>query len=198
MLGRAWREHFPDQFKSFIQMSAERILGVAHEVGNPLRMRALEPEDKSDFSSRSEQRYIESKAKKVTQALCEYVSPAMDLDRLNERTRYDDTAFLELQSYLGLTDTAVNQGSRLFDEETTRENGGPDSDTHPHYIKQIEAISIASMVNGAIAEMGDVAKRYYLIDRHVDVAIDVTYIGYYGDRDEFQTSTGSPSNKSYL
>ena len=91
----------------------------------------------------------------------------MDLDRPDEGTRYDDTAFLELQSYLGLTDTAANQGSRLFDEETTCENGGPDSDTHLHYIKQIEAMEIASIVNGAIAEMVDVAKRYYSIDRHV-------------------------------
>lgn len=196
-LGRAWRERFPKRLKSFIQTSAERILGVAHELGNPLGLRALEPEDKSDVSSRTEQRYIETKAKKVTQALCEYVFPAMQLDRPDEGTRYDDTAFFELQSYLGLTDAAANQGSRLFDEETTRESGGPDGDTHLHYIKQIEAMEIASMVNGAIAEMVDVAKRYYSLDRHLDVAIDVTYVAYYGDRDEFQMASGAPSNKSY-
>ena len=121
----------------------------------------------------------------------------MDLDRPDEGTRYDDTAFLELQSYLGLTDTAANQGSRLFDGETTHKSGGPDSDTHLHYIKQIEAMEITSMVNGAIAEMVDVAKRYYSIDRQVDVAIDVTYVAYYGNCDEFQMSTGAPSNKSY-
>jgi hypothetical protein len=102
-----------------VQTSAERILDVAHFVGNPLGMRALEPEDKSDISSRSEQRYIDNKAKKVTQALCEYVFPAMNLDRPDKGTRYDDTAFLELQGYLGLTDTAANQGSRLFGEVTS-------------------------------------------------------------------------------
>lgn len=53
------------------------------------------------------------------------------------------------------------------------------------------------MVNEAIAEMVDAAKRYYLIDRHVDVAIDITYVAYYGDRDEFQMTTGAPSNKFY-
>jgi hypothetical protein len=42
----------------------------------------------------------------------------MQLDRPDDETRYADTAFLELQSYLGLTDTAANQGSRLFDNET--------------------------------------------------------------------------------
>jgi hypothetical protein len=133
----------------------------------------------------------------VTQVLCEYVFPAMQLDRPDEGTRYDDTAFLEFQSYLGLTDAAANEGSRLFDEETTRDNGGPDGDTHHHYIKQLEAMEIASMVNGAIAEMIDVAKRYYSLDRHVEVAIDVTYVAYYGDRDEFQMAMGAPSNKSY-
>jgi hypothetical protein len=137
-LGRAWRERFPEQLKTFIHTSAERILAVAHELGNPLGMRALEPDDKSDVSSRTEQRYIDKKAKKVTQALCEYVFPAMQLDRPDEGTRYDDTAFLEFQSYLGLTDAAANEGSRLFDEETTRENGGPDSDTHHHYIKHLD------------------------------------------------------------
>jgi hypothetical protein len=196
-LGRAWRERFPEQLKTFVQTSAERILGVAHELGNPLGMRALEPADKSDISSRSEQRYIDKKAKKVTQAFCEYVFPAMDLDRPDDDMRYDDTAFLELQSYLGLTDTAANQGSRLFDNETTRKNGGPDGDTHHHYIKQLEAMEIASMVHGAIVEMMDAAKRYYSIDRHVDVAIDVTYVAYYGDCDEFQMAMGAPSNKSY-
>ena len=35
--GRAWREHFPERLESFIQTSAERILGVAHEVGQPTR-----------------------------------------------------------------------------------------------------------------------------------------------------------------
>jgi hypothetical protein len=196
-LGRAWRERFPEQLKTFVQTSAERILAVAHELGNPLGLRALEPEDKSDVSSRTEQRYIDNKAKKITQALCEYVFPAMQLDRPDEGTRYDDTAFLELQCYLGLTDTAANQGSRLFDDETTRENGGPDGDTHLHYIKHLEAMEIASMVNGAIAKMMDAAKRYYSIDRHVDVAIDITYVAYYGERDEFQMASGAPSNKSY-
>jgi hypothetical protein len=196
-LGRAWRERFPAQLKTFIQTSAERILGVAHELGNPLGLRELESEDKSNVSSRSEQRYIDNKAKKVTQALCEYIFPAMDLNRPENGTRYDDTAFLELQSYLGLTDTAANQGSRLFDEETTREGSGPTGDTHLHYIKQFEAMEIASMVNGAIAKMVDAAKRYYSIDRHVDVAIDITYIAYYGDRDEFQMAMGAPASKSY-
>lgn len=61
-----------------------------------LGLRALELGDKSDVPSRSEQRYIDETAKIVTQALCEYVVPAMDLNRPDERTWYDDTVFLNV------------------------------------------------------------------------------------------------------
>jgi hypothetical protein len=71
----------------------------------------------------------------VTDALCQIVFPAIDLDRPDEGTRYGDTAFLDLRSYLGLTGTAANQGSQMFDEETTREAGGPAGDAHLQYIK---------------------------------------------------------------
>ena len=53
------------------------------------------------------------------------------------------------------------------------------------------------MINGAIGEIVWDAERYCSIDRHADVAIDITYVAYYGDRDEFQMSTGAPPSKSY-
>lgn len=121
----------------------------------------------------------------------------IEFDQLDDGTQYADTAFLKLQSYLGLIDTTANQGSRIFDEKTTRKSDGPDGDTHLHYIKHLKAMEIASMVNGAPGEMMRTTKRYYSIDRHADVAIDITSVGYYGDRDEFEMSTGAPPSKSY-
>jgi hypothetical protein len=94
------------------------------------RSRGLEPTDKIDCSNRSQQRYIMEKAKDVTDALCQIVFPAIDLDRPDAGTQYRHTAFLDLQSYLGLTGTVANQGSQMFGEETAREAGGPAGDTH--------------------------------------------------------------------
>jgi len=196
-LGRAWRDRSSDQAKRFITQSAERILAIVHNVGNPLRMRALKPTERSDCSSRSKQRYISEKAKDVTDTLCQIAFPAIDFGRPDEGTQYADTAFLNLKSYLGLTGTAANQGSQMFNEETTRDGGGLTSDTHLQYIKQLDAIFIASMINGAIGEIVWAAERYYSIDRHADVAIDITYVAYYGDRDAFQMSTGAPPSKFY-
>ena len=113
----AWHDRLSDRLTSFITQSTKRILAVAHNMGNSLGMRELEPTDKSDCSNRSQQRYITEKAKDVTDALCQIVFPAIDLDRPDAGTQYADTAFLDLQSYLGLPGTAANQGSRIFDEE---------------------------------------------------------------------------------
>ena len=135
-LDRARRDRFSDRLTSFSTQSAKRILAVAHDMGNPLGMRALEPTDKSDCSNRSQQRYIIKKAKDVTDALCQIVFPVIDLDRPDDGTQYADTTSLDLQSYLGLTGTAANQGSRTLNEETTRDAGGPASDTHLQYIKE--------------------------------------------------------------
>ncbi len=99
-------------------------------MGNPLGMRALKPTQNSDCLSRSEQRYISKKVKDLTDALCQIVFLAIDLDRPDEGTQYADTAFLDLQTYLGLTGTAANQGSQMFNEETTRDGGGLTGDTH--------------------------------------------------------------------
>jgi hypothetical protein len=70
---------------------------------NPLGTRALKLTDKSDYSNRSKHRYVTEKAKDATDALCRIVFPAIDLDRSDDGTRYADTAFLDLQSYLELS-----------------------------------------------------------------------------------------------
>jgi hypothetical protein len=38
----------------------------------------------------------------------------------------------------------------MFDEETTRDADRPSGDTHLEHIKQLDAMEIASMVNGTI------------------------------------------------
>jgi hypothetical protein len=41
------------------------------------------------------------------------------------------------------------------------------------------------------------AKHHLQFDRPVDVAIDMTYVAYYGDRDELEMVMAAPSTKSY-
>jgi hypothetical protein len=41
------------------------------------------------------------------------------------------------------------------------------------------------------------AEQYYSTDPYTDVTIDIIYVAYYGDRNEFQMSTDAPPSKSY-
>jgi hypothetical protein len=141
---------------------AKAFLTGSNRSLHSLHSEALEATDKTDCSNRTERRYVTEKIKNVTDALCQIVFPTTDLDRdcPDEGTQYGDTAFLDLQSYLGVTGTAANQANQMFDDETTREAGGPAGHTHLQYIKQLDAMEIASMINGAIAKMVWAAEQY--------------------------------------
>jgi hypothetical protein len=53
------------------------------------------------------------------------------------------------------------------------------------------------MVDEGIGRMVHEAKHHLQFGRPVDVAIDMTYVAYYGDRDELEMVMGAPSTKSY-
>jgi hypothetical protein len=78
-----------------------------------------------------------------------------------------------------------------------RDEGASDADTHLHNIKRLEPKDIQAMVNKGIGRMVSKAKQHVQFDRPADVAIDMTYVAYYGDRDEIEMVMGAPSTKSY-
>jgi len=79
--GRAWRERFDEDIIRLVERSAEQILEYAHERGNPLGMRSLETEDKSNVSKRTKQRHIREKAMEVTEEMRDLLHGSVDLGR---------------------------------------------------------------------------------------------------------------------
>jgi len=193
--GRAWRNRFDDDLKHTIEFNAERIRDLAHERGCGIGLDAIEPEDKSDASDRTKDRYITEKAKTVTEEMQRLVFPAFDFDRADNAT-YETDAFCELQSYMGLSQSAAESGTDLFADDTLRD-GAPDGDTHLYNIKRLDVDEIQDMVDESITRMVDQAKRHLEFDRPAEVAIDMTYIAYYGDRDEVEMVMGAPNTKEY-
>lgn len=53
------------------------------------------------------------------------------------------------------------------------------------------------MIDEGIGRMVHEAKHHLEFDRPADVAIDMTYIAYYGDRDELEMVMGAPRTKAY-
>jgi len=123
------------------------------------------------------------------------VFPTFDFDRA-ENAHYESDAFLELQSHMGLSASAAESGTDLFADDTDRDDA-PDGDTHHHNIQRLTSDEIEQMVDEAIGRMVREAKKHLQFKRPAEVAIDMTYIAYYGDRDEMEMVMGAPSTKEY-
>ena len=84
-----------------------------------------------------------------------------------------------------MTNTAAEQGTTLFADQTTRGMGSPDGDTHLHTIKQFtwdELREHFQDVNQQLFEKLSQQEVQGLTDHSVTVAIDLTNWEYYGDR----------------
>jgi hypothetical protein len=193
--GRAWRDRFDDDLRQKIEFNARKIRELAHQRGCSIGLQALETEEKGDASQRTRDRFINRKAKELTAEMQRLVFPAFEFDRA-ENAHYESVAFCELQSHLGLSSTAAETGTTLFADDTGRVDS-PDGDTHLHNIKRLDHSNVLTMVDEAIGRMVHEAKHHLQFDRPVDVAIDMTYVAYYGDRDELEMVMGAPSTKSY-
>lgn len=189
-LGRAWRDRFGDDLHEFITRRTEWILEHAHDRGNPLGLRALEPAEKSDLSKATEERFIREKSREVTTEMRELVFPQLDLDRPDSGTRYEDAAFLALQSLLSLNEVAAENGGNLLADRDGTENA-PDADTHLHYIKQLSADQITAFVTDGVEAMLEQAKRHLEFKRPVELAIDATSIEIPGDHRELEMAMGT-------
>ncbi|SEP00563.1 IS4 transposase [Halogranum amylolyticum] len=204
-LSRAWNEYFGPELKRYISNTATWVLELAHEQGNPLGMRSLEPEDKSDVSEVGEKQYTRKKIREVTQEMKQLAYPAIELGRPDEETRYHDNAFLDLCVLMSLQNLAAEDGTTIYGDTTTRENGSPDGDTVLHWFKQLKRKKIVGFVDDCIGRMIKPAKRHLEFTRPADVAIDITYLAYYPDKDEVVLFTeedeemvqGTPDSKEY-
>jgi len=193
--GRSWRDRLSENLRNSIEFNADRIRDVAHERGCSIGLDAIQAEDKSDVSERTENRFIADKAREVTEEMQRLVFPAFDFERA-ENAKYETDAFLELQSHLGLSQSAAESGTDLYLQDTEREDS-PDGDTHLRNIKRLTPSQIQEMVDEGIGRMLHEAKRNLEFNRPAEVAIDMTYIAYYGDRDEIEMVQGAPKSKAY-
>jgi hypothetical protein len=124
-----------------------------------------------------------------------------EFDFLPERannTQYSREDFLTAEWQASLTQTALEQATTISNDLTPATHDVPDADTILHYLRQLDEQTILNNVHNAIGLLVNRAKRRPEFTRPVTVAIDMTYVAYYGDRDEIELVTGSaPSSKDY-
>jgi hypothetical protein len=149
-------------------------------------------------------RLIRGKTREVLDELTTVVFPAFEFDR-SDRAIYDDEELLLLESLLGVTGTAANGGAETYGDHVNPDPDvddpffadGPTGETLLEAIKDLGIEEITAMVNRGAARVLTRAKPTIEFEQPAMLAIDMTYIAYYGQREELVRVQGAPEDKSY-
>ena len=181
-LSRTWNNRFTDDLRFYIENNASWIRGYACEIGHQLRAELWTDEERGT-SKRTQQRVIDEKLQEVPGEVANLVDT--ELDFLPERAsnaQYSHRAFIEAESTLGIERQAAETGCKNYGDYTNRDSGGPDADTLLHYVKLLSKNDIIWMFHKATGLLINQAKQSLNFERPVTAAIDITYIGYWGEK----------------
>jgi hypothetical protein len=189
-----------------IETTARQIRQLAAERGSPIGTPYEDSasEEPAGSSKRTVNRLIRGKTQDLLDELQTVVFPAFEFDR-SEDAIYDDEELLMLESCLGLTGTAANGGAEEYGDivnpDPERDDpfyeDGPSGETLLESIKDLTPTQIADMVNKGAARVLTRAKPKLEFDTPVMLSIDMTYVAFYGERDELIRVQGAPEDKSY-
>lgn len=207
VLSRAWRFRLTDDLRTLLSESAERIITETHPLAlqqaylADIDTREPAAPDQAIGSDSDEQQtpITTQQLTDVTAQLRRHVADHFETERA-DNARYPDTAFYDLQSHMGMTNTAAEQGTTLFADPTTRKVGSPDGDTHLHTIKQFTREKLREHfdeVNQELFEKLAQQEVQGLTDRSVTVAIDITNWEFYGDRADAEMVLGTKSGDEH-
>jgi len=204
-LSRARNNRFAE-LERMIEVSCRQIRTLAARRGSPIGApnsdsASTEP---TGSSKRTVNRLIRGKTREVLDELTTVVFPAFDFDRSDE-VIYDDEELLLLESLLGVTGTAANGGAETYGDYVNPDPDvddpffadGPTGETLLEAIKDLDIEEITEMVNRGAARVLTRAKPTIEFEQPAMLAIDMTYIAYYGEREELVRVQGAPEDKSY-
>lgn len=203
---------------SQIETAADDIQQLATDVGSPighdpLGVDEMNGDEDSGLSERSINRLLRSKSSDVLDELLEVVSPNIDFERPDE-TQYSDDTLLRVLAFAAMENKALNQGGELYGDEAA-----PNADVDdPYYVDGPSGETVLDgMKNLSVDDITEIAnqslKKAYLrakprlkdletddghrFSTRAEVAIDVTYVAYYGDREGMKWVQGIDDRKNY-
>ena len=209
-LSRARTNRFADLERT-IEVNSRQIRTLAARRGSPIGApEPAEPESDSaseaptGASKRTINRLIRGKTREVLDELTTVVFPAIEFDR-SEEVIYDDEELLLLETLLGVTGTAANGGAETYGDYVNPDpeldepffEDGPTGETLLEAIKCLDIEPITEMLNRGAARVLTRATPYVEFEQPAMLAIDMTYIAYYGEREELVRVQGAPEDKSY-
>ena len=207
-----------EEITSQIETAAADIQALANEADSPIGYDPLSVDEinadvAGGLSKRSINRKLRSKSKDVMDELLETVSPNIDFDR-PEKTQYSDDALLEVLAFSALKNNALNDGCVKYGDKANPDPDlddpyyfdGPTGETVLEAIKNLSVDEITELANESLKKSylrakprledleNDNGSRF---GTRAKVAMDMTYVAYYGHRDGMEWVTGAPDKKSY-
>lgn len=192
-------DRLPKTTKDYLEHNAKRIQEHALERGHPISIQAPTPDQEDSQTTLPSTHPQKATITRKWQELRPEVFGEFDIlpDRA-DNTQYSREDFLKAEWHASLTQTALEQATTISDDLTPATHSVPDADTILHYLKQLDEQTILNNVHNVIGLLVNRAKHHIEFSRPVTVAIDMTYVAYYGDRDEIELVTGSaPPSKDY-
>lgn len=104
---------------------------------------------------------------------------------------YEDTQFLELQTFMGM----IGCGTARF-QYRRGENYGPHGETHLRAVKQFAPEELIDGFNDATDRLLSVIGSESSFRRPVTAAIDITTVSYYGEVEEMPMVSGTKDRES--
>ena len=204
-ISRAWSGRLA-QLRSMIETSARQIQQLAAERGSPIGTpyETSASEEPTGSSKRTVNRLLRRKTRDLLDELQTVVLPAFEFDRPEDPV-YEDEELLTLEACLGVTGTAANGGAETYGDFVNPDpslddpfyEDGPSGETLLEAIKDLSPTDIAEMVNQGAARVLTRAKPRLEFETPVMLSIDITYVAFYGEREELVRVQGAPEDKSY-
>ncbi len=169
----------------------------------------LEPDEEplENPSKRTINRLLRGKSNEVLDELQTVVFPAIDLPRPDDPV-YDTDELLTLESVAAMNREAANGGGETLgdklnpepDDEEPFYEDGPSGETLIESIKEMSVDEITETVNHALEKTYTRAKP--MLNKlgqsyNVLLAIDITYVAYWGETEGLEWLQGAPDDKEY-
>lgn len=205
-------DRFSD-LESTVKVAVERIRTIARQRGAPIGYTLAEvvgsdTEKQQGISERTEQRLLRKTGNEVLDELKTVAIPSIPLPRPDDAV-YDGDELLMLEAIAAINQLAANDGGKELGDEKNPDpdpddlfyEDGPSGETLLEAIKEMSVDEIAKVMNFALRKTYTRAKPRLQELEHdkksrfgvrAKVAIDITYVAYYGDREEMKWVQGVP------
>ena len=193
VLSRTWRNRFDEKGRGFVTNGAHALVWEVHEANfyapevRPLQ--EIEPSLFEEDDPESRTTFTDAQISRTTRFARDHAFEWFDSGRA-QNAMYEDSRFLELQTFLGMAQCGTSQGATRFQFRRGKQYG-PHGDTHLRTVKRFDPESLIAGFQDATERLLSVIQSEVTFRRPVTVAIDITTLRYYGDVEGMRMVSGA-------